>query len=98
MGRVSRRELLKTAAGVGAAAIHGTARARAGTALVRVAAVQMHAVLGDVAANLENAEHWVRLALREGAQWIVLPEFFTTALALHPTKLVHAHRTLAGPP
>jgi predicted amidohydrolase len=98
MGRVSRRELLKTAAGVGAAAIHGTARARAGTALVRVAAVQMHAVLGDVAANLENAEHWVRLALREGAQWIVLPEFFTTAIALHPTRLVSAYRTLEGLP
>ena len=65
---------------------------------MRVAAVQMHAALGEVAANLENAEHWVRLALREGAQWIVLPEFFTTAIALHPTKLVHAYRTLEGLP
>jgi predicted amidohydrolase len=58
----------------------------------------MHAALGEVAANLENAEHWVRLALREGAQWIVLPEFFTTAIALHPTKLVNAYRTLEGLP
>ena len=58
----------------------------------------MHAALGDVAANLENAEHWVRLALREGARWIVLPEFFTTAIALHPTKLVNAYRTLEGLP
>ncbi len=98
MGRVSRRELLKTAAGVGAAALRGTARARAGTSHVRVAAVQMHAVLGDVATNLENAEHWVRLALKEGAQWIVLPEFFTTAIALHPTRLVNAYRTLEGLP
>jgi predicted amidohydrolase len=98
MGRISRRDLLKTAAGVGAAAVRGTTRAQAGTARVRVAAVQMHAVLGDVATNLENAEHWVRLALREGAQWIVLPEFFTTAIALHPTRLVSAYRTLEGLP
>ena len=58
----------------------------------------MHAALGEVAANLENAEHWVRLALREGAQSIVLPEFFTTAIALHPTRLVNAYRTLEGLP
>ena len=98
MGRVSRRDLLKTAAGVGAVAFRGPGRAVAAGRPVRVAAVQMHAVLGEVAANLENAERWVRLALREGAQWVVLPEFFTTAIALHPTKLVHAYRTLEGLP
>ena len=98
MGHVSRRDLLKTAAGVGAAALGRTAQAQHGTQRVRVAAVQMRAALGEVAANLENAEHWVRLALREGAQWIVLPEFFTTAIALHPTKLVNAYRTLEGLP
>jgi predicted amidohydrolase len=98
MGRVSRRELLRTAAGVGTVALGGTVRAQDATRRVRVAAVQMHAVLGEVAVNLENAEHWVRLALREGAQWIVLPEFFTTAIALHPTKLVNAYRTLEGVP
>jgi predicted amidohydrolase len=98
MGRVSRRDLLKTAAGVGTVALRGSARAQGPARRVRVAAVQMHAALGEVAANLENAEHWVRLAIREGAQWIVLPEFFTTAIALHPTKLVHAYRTLEGLP
>ena len=98
MGRVSRRDLLKTAAGVGTVALGSPARAQDGGRRVRVAAVQMHAVLGEVAANLENAEHWVRLAIREGAQWIVLPEFFTTAIALHPTKLVNAYRTLEGLP
>ena len=98
MGHVSRRELLKSAAGVGAAALGRTAQAQEGTRRVRVAAVQMHAALGEVAANLENAEHWVRLALKEGAQWIVLPEFFTTAIALHPMKLVNAYRTLEGLP
>jgi predicted amidohydrolase len=98
MGRVSRRDLLKTAAGVGAVALRGTARAAGPGRRVRVAAVQMHATLGEVAANLENAERWVRLALREGAQWVVLPEFFTTGIALHPTRLVHAYRTLEGLP
>ena len=98
MGRVSRRDLLKTAAGVGTVALRGSARAQGPARPVRVAAVQMHAALGEVAANLENAEHWVRLAIREGAQWIVLPEFFTTAIALHPTKLVNAYRTLEGLP
>ena len=98
MGRVSRRELLRTAAGVGTMALGATARAQDGVRRVRVAAVQMHAVLGEVAVNLENAERWVRLALREQAQWILLPEFFTTAIALHPTKLVHAYRTLEGLP
>ena len=98
MSRISRRELLKSAAaGVGAATLRETARAE-GTARVRVAAVQMHATLGEVAANLENAERWIRAALREGAQWVVLPEFFTTGIALHPTKLVHAYRTLEGMP
>ena len=98
MGRVSRRELLRTAAGVGTVALGGSVRAQDTTRRVRVAAVQMHAVLGEVAVNLENAEQWVRLALREGAQWIVLPEFFTSAIALHPTKLVNAYRTLEGVP
>ena len=98
MGRVSRRDLLKTAAGVGTVALGSPARGQGGGRRVRVAAVQMHAALGEVAANLENAEHWVRLAIREGAQWIVLPEFFTTAIALHPTRLVNAYRTLEGLP
>jgi predicted amidohydrolase len=98
MGRLSRRQLLQTAAGVGTVALRRSARAEGPGRRVRVAAVQMHAALGEVAANLENAEHWVRLALREGAQWVVLPEFFTTAIALHPTKMVHAYRTLEGLP
>ncbi len=98
MGRISRRQLLKSAAaGVGAATFHDVGRAE-GAARVRVAAVQMHATLGEVVANLDNAERWIRAALREGAQWIVLPEFFTTAVALHPTKLVNAYRTLDGMP
>jgi len=99
MERVTRRDLLKTAAaGVGAAVLGANARAQDAKRRVRVAAVQMHATLGEVDANLEHAEHWARLALRDGAQWVVLPEFFTTAIALHPSKLVHAYRPLDGAP
>jgi Carbon-nitrogen hydrolase len=96
---ITRRELLKTAvAGTGTLALGGAVRAQDGKGRVRVAAVQMHATLGEVDANLENAERWTRLALREGAHWVVLPEFFTTAIAIHPTRLVHAYQPLDGAP
>jgi hypothetical protein len=36
---------------------------------IRVAAVQMTAELGNVDANLANAERLVRLALHRGANW-----------------------------
>jgi predicted amidohydrolase len=99
MRHVTRRELLKTAAvGAGTLAFSNSTRAQDGKRRVRVAAVQMHATLGEVDANLENAERWARLALREGAQWVVLPEFFTTAIAIHPSRLVNAYRPLDGDP
>jgi hypothetical protein len=66
---ITRRELLTTAAaGAGTLALGQIVRAQDGKRRVRVAAVQMHATLGEVDANLENAERWARLALREGAQ------------------------------
>lgn len=51
---------------------------------VRVAAVQMTADLANVDANLLKAERLVRLAFKRGARWIILPEFFTSAIAFHP--------------
>ncbi len=48
---------------------------------IRVAATQMRPVLGDVEANLDGAAGLVARAAREGARWIVLPEFFTTGVA-----------------
>ena len=99
MRQFTRRELLNAAAaGTGTLAFGAAAGAQEGKRRVRVAAVQMHATLGEVDANLENAERWARLALREGAQWIVLPEFFTTAIAIHPSRLVNAYRPLDGEP
>jgi len=54
---------------------------------LRAAAIQMSPKLGDVASNLEQAEQGIREAMRKGAQWIILPEMFTTAAAFHPNML-----------
>jgi predicted amidohydrolase len=64
---------------------------------LRVAAVQMCAVVGDVAANLEKAHRLVCRAFDQGAEWVILPEFFTSATAFHPTML-DAARPLNGEP
>lgn len=51
---------------------------------MRAAAVQMTPVLGDVDANLAAALRLGDRAAREGADWIVLPEFFTTGIGFDP--------------
>ncbi|MBT8428917.1 MAG: carbon-nitrogen hydrolase family protein, partial [Gammaproteobacteria bacterium] len=43
--------------------------------------------LGDAQANMEQAERLIREAQKMGAQWIMLPEMFTTAAAFHPDML-----------
>jgi predicted amidohydrolase len=53
--------------------------------------------LGDVAANLAQAERLVREAQKDGAQWIALPEMFTSAAAFHPDML-SAIKPLDGEP
>ena len=52
---------------------------------ITVAACQMNASLGNIPENLEQAERLIRKAFHAGARWVILPEFFPTALALHPT-------------
>jgi len=47
---------------------------------MRAAAIQLEPVLADVAANLEMSERLVDEAAAAGADWIVLPEFFTTGI------------------
>lgn len=54
---------------------------------LRAAAIQMSPRLGDVSSNLGQAEQLVREALRKGAQWVILPEMFTSAAAFHPDML-----------
>ena len=53
--------------------------------------------LGDVDANMAQAERLIRQAQKQGAQWIVLPEMFTTAAAFHPDML-SAIRPVDGAP
>jgi predicted amidohydrolase len=63
---------------------------------IRVAAIQMRAEVGAVASNLARAESLVREAFRHGAQWVILPEFFTSAGAFAPSML-SAWLPLEGP-
>jgi predicted amidohydrolase len=51
---------------------------------MRVAAVQMSAVVGDVDANLEICERLAGDAAAQGAEAIVLPEFFSTGIGFVP--------------
>lgn len=51
---------------------------------MRVAAIQMKTVVGDVDANLAACERLADAAAREGAEWILLPEFFTTGMGFIP--------------
>lgn len=47
----------------------------------RIAAVQLAAIVGDTRANLRACEALADRAARDGAQWIILPEFFSTGMA-----------------
>lgn len=95
---ISRRAVLKGAAASAASLITMDVAARKETRNpVKVAAIQMHASLGDVNQNLASAASWVRKAIKEGAKWIVLPEFFTSGLAFHPS-MMDAHRPVNGEP
>jgi predicted amidohydrolase len=48
---------------------------------MRAAAIQLEPVIADVAANLESCERLADAAAADGAEVIVLPEFFTTGIA-----------------
>lgn len=63
---------------------------------MKIAAVQMKAILGDVDANLKKARSLADEAFRSGAEWVILPEFFTSATGFHQ-KMSHAALPLNGP-
>jgi predicted amidohydrolase len=44
----------------------------------------MEAELGNIPENLGRAERLIEDAFRKGATWVILPEFFPTAMAYHP--------------
>ncbi|MHB8781027.1 MAG: carbon-nitrogen hydrolase family protein [Candidatus Geothermincolia bacterium] len=54
---------------------------------VKVAAIQLCAKLGDVEGNLERSEQLVEAAFAKRCRWVILPEFFTTAMGFHPDML-----------
>ncbi len=64
---------------------------------IRAAAIQMQPRLGDVAHNMAQAERLVDEAIADGADWILLPEMFTSAAAFHEDML-HAIRPIDGAP
>ncbi len=66
-------------------------------ATIRVAAIQMKAELGEVEINLAKADRLVREAFAKQAKWVILPEFFTSAMAVHQ-KMLDAARPLDGKP
>jgi predicted amidohydrolase len=51
---------------------------------MRVAAIQPATVVANVDANLEECERLANEAARQDAQWIILPEFFTTGMGFVP--------------
>lgn len=51
---------------------------------MRVAAVQMEAIVADVRANLKKARELIDEAAAADAEWIALPEFFTTGIGFVP--------------
>lgn len=48
---------------------------------MRIAAIQLEPVIADVAANLSACERLADEAAAAGAEWVALPEFFTTGIA-----------------
>src|ERR687883_803716 len=57
---------------------------------MRVAAVQLETVIGDVEANLAACQRLADAAASEGAEWIILPEFFTTGMGFLPELAQHS--------
>jgi predicted amidohydrolase len=51
---------------------------------MRVAAIQLGTIIGDIEANLAACELLAGKAAQEGARWIILPEFFTTGMGFFP--------------
>ncbi|NVM52933.1 MAG: hypothetical protein HWN66_04460 [Candidatus Helarchaeota archaeon] len=61
---------------------------------MRIAASQM---MADESANLKMAERLATQAFTEGAEWVILPEFFTSAMGFHP-KILEVAQPLDGKP
>jgi len=97
MNAIDRRRFLGY---LGAGLMMGASKltgAGTGTQRSRAAALQMTPKLGDVAANLAQADQLIDEACRRGAEWVLLPEMFTSAAAFHP-DMIGAIRPLNSAP
>ncbi|MCX2929465.1 carbon-nitrogen hydrolase family protein [Mycobacterium sp. CVI_P3] len=65
--------------------------------MIRAAAVQLEAEVGDIDANLTMCEALINDAAVEGASWIALPEFFSTGVANLPELAENAPSTDGAP-
>lgn len=92
---VNRRRFLQYLATGMAMGVAGLADAK--TRRIRAAAIQMTPRLGDVEANLAQAAQLIDEAIRHGAEWIMLPEMFTSAAAFHG-DMITAIRPIDGAP
>ncbi len=92
---IARRRLLVAAGAALLAPAAGLDVVRAALGSQRVAAIQFEPKLGDVAANLARVDALTREAMSKGARWVVLPEFFPTGTALHPS-LFNSYQPLDG--
>lgn len=54
---------------------------------IKIAAVHMNCILGDVDANMDNAKKIVEEAVNNGAELVLFPEFFTSGFAFNPKIL-----------
>lgn len=64
---------------------------------MKVAAVQMTARPADVSANLETAGRLAEDAFKAGAEMVILPEFFPSAVNFHP-DFIRVNRPADGEP
>ncbi len=62
---------------------------------LRAAAIQMQPRLGDVAHNLDQADRLIEEAVHRGADWVLLPEMFSSAAGFHEDTLRKAPPRLA---
>ena len=64
---------------------------------MKVAAIQMKAEFTNVKANLEIAKRLASDAFQDGAELVIIPEFFTSAMGFH-SKMLDVVRPIKGEP
>ena len=54
---------------------------------MKIAAIQLNADFGDIKSNLKKSENYIRQSVLAGAEFILLPEFFTSAIGFSEQML-----------